>query len=291
MKDTMKKAVHILLVFLLIIIGLNLLSAMVVNSVDADKIYPGQTGSVKISVENTLSDDVEDVSLALVLANTAFSTEGSSEKSVDAIDSDDEESFSFVIKSASSTKPGDYNIPYTLTYYVEAYNGTMIPSVKTGTFGVTVVAKTELEYDTVTENNILNQKGKTSVKITNKGLGDIGFVSVKIISSSGLEVIGSNNQYIGTVRSDDSETASFDVIYKAESAQITAEITYKDSENNDNSQTVVLPVKVYTPEKALELGLIQKNYTWIYVLVIVVLIVLYIIYRRIKKAKKKNGLK
>lgn len=286
-----KKIPSILGIAIMILLGLNIASAMVVDSVTTDKIYPGQTGEVRMTIENTLSDDAEDVSVSLNLANTDFSTEGSSEKSVDKIDTDDEENFKFILKAASNTKPGSYNIPYTITYYTEGFNGTLVPFVKTGTFGVTVIAQTELQYDALTENNIIGQKGKASVKITNKGLGDLGFVSVKVLSQNGMELVGTNNEYIGTIRSDDSETANFDVVYKAENAQLTVEVTYKDSENNEKTETVILPIKVYTQEKALELGIIQKSNTLLYVGIIILLLVIYIIYRRVKKAKKKNGLR
>ncbi|VVB80236.1 Uncharacterised protein [uncultured archaeon] len=286
-----KNSLVILSFAAIILLGLNIASAMVVNSVTSDKIYPGQSGQVSMKVENTLSVDAQDVSISLNLANTGFSTEGSSEKSVDHIDNEDEENFKFILKAAPNTKTGDYNIPYTLTYYLEGLNGTLIPSIKTGTFGITVIAQTELQYDILTENNIIGQKGKATVQITNKGLGDIGFASVRILSENGVELIGLDNQYIGTVRSDDSGTATFDVVYKSENAQVTAEITYKDSENNAQTETVVLPIKAYTPERALELGLVQKNYTWVYVTIIIVLIIIYIIYKRVKKAKKKNGLR
>ncbi len=272
----------LLTVALAVLISLSFASAVVVNSVTQDDLYPGQSANLKVSIKNIFSYEVEQVSLILNLDKTLFTSVGSSEDSQDSIRDDDSESFNYELKAPSSIKPGDYNIPYTINYLDDNED----KQIKSGSIGITVKAKTELGYGVELQNNIINTKGKLSFKIVNSGLGDIGFVKVKIVSNNGFEILGSSEDYIGTVSSDDFETASFDVLYKSTSASLTAIVNYKDFENVDQTQTVTLPVKVYTQEKALELGLISKSKTGLYVTVILVLLVVWFIYRKMKKSRK-----
>jgi hypothetical protein len=267
------------IVFLL---SLSLASAVIVDSVSQDKLFPGESASISVKVKNTLTDDVDDVSVVLNLDNTQFTSIGGAEDSEEEIDEDDEEGFSFELKAPANLAPGDYNIPYTITYTFKDNE-----SVKTGSFGITVGAETELSYGIETEKNIVGEKGSVSVKIVNSGLGDIGFMNVRVLSATGFEILSTQEDYIGTVRSDDFETATFDVAFKKTNAVLTVQIKYKDFDNNEATKTVTLPFTVYSRERALELGLIQKSNTWIYG-VVIGLVILWFIWRKWRKARKKK---
>ena len=267
------------IVFLL---SLSLASAVIVDSVSQDNLFPGESAGITVRIKNTLTDDVDDVSMVLNLGTTLFTSVGGTEDSEEEIDEDDEESFSFELKAPANMAPGDYNIPYSITYTLGDNEST-----KTGSFGVTVGAETELSYGIETEKNIVGEKGSISVKIVNSGLGDVGFMNVKVISSTGFEILSPQEEYIGTVRSDDFETATFDVAFKKKNAALTVQIKYKDFDNNEEIKTVTLPFTVYSREKALELGLIQKSRTWVYGVVIGV-VILWFIWRKWRKARKKK---
>jgi len=272
----------IILSIFALLLSLSLVSALVIESVDINKVFPGQTTDLTIGIKNNLDDDVEDVSLVLNLDGTLFTTSGSSEDSEDEIREDKKRNFNFVLKISSTIAPGDYNIPYELTY-TDADDEKIL---KTGSFGVTVSAETELSYSVELDNNIVDEKGKLSIKVINSGLGDIGFVYVKVISTNGFEILSTNEEYIGNVGSDDFELATFDVLFKETSASLTAQITYKDFDNNQETKTAFLPINVHSREKALELGLIKKDNRLIYSGVAVGVVLIWFIYRRIKKKNK-----
>ena len=97
----------------------------------------------------------------------------------------------------------------------------------------------------------------------------------------------SNNEvYIGNVNSDDFETASFDVIFNRQSSSFSANVEYRDFDNQIISKAVNLDIKVYTQEEALQLGLIKKSYTVFYVLIIVLVVVIWLVYKRIQKVRR-----
>jgi hypothetical protein len=275
---------RILLTIFALFISFSFISAL---SVDADyaSIYPGEEGKVSVELNNNNNFDIEFVSMALNLGTLPFITVGSSEKNVGEINEDDEESVTFTIKPSTDITPGDYEIPYTLKY---TNVDTGISTTKTGSFGLRVNAKTELAFSVESKNNVINQKGKITLKIINKGLGEIKFISVQVFPQ-GYDLLSTDTVYIGNIASDDSDTASFDVFFSTLSPSVYAKITYKDLDNQDQFKTINLPLNVYTQEKALELGIIQKNNTFIYVITAIVIILAWIVYRKIKKRNKKNG--
>lgn len=278
----MENKAIILVVFasLFLFLSLAFSSALVLESVDADVLAPGSEGSIDISIKNNLNDDIEQVSLSLDFTNLPFTSVGSSEDNVDDINEDDSEDFHFKIKAANDAKPGFYNIPYAITYKNQS-------TPQKGTIGLRVSAKTELDYSVSTENPIVGQQGKISLKIINKGLGDARFVSVKIMPGD-YTVLSDEQDYIGTVSSDDFETATFDVLFKKENADLNAVVEYRDLDNNKINKDINLPLEVYSEQRATELGIIKKNNTWLYIIPIVLVIAIWLVWRAIRKRKRLN---
>jgi len=281
----MKKQTNLtILSIIFLVVILNLASALVVD-VDYITIYPGGEGSIKIEVENNFDYDIEDVSIALILDEVPFTSIGSSEKDLDDLDEDDDDTKTFILKASTDIVPGDYNIPYIIKY-INAEDSNATSEEKTGSFGLRVSAKTEIDFSVETKDAIVGQQGKISLKIINKGLGNVKFVSIQIFPQ-GYELISVDKIYVGTINSDDSDYASFDVVFKSTNPTISATIGYKDFDNNPKTETINIPINVYTREKALELGLIKEP-NYIPYIVIGIVIISWIIYRKIKKRRKKN---
>ena len=259
---------------------------MTISNVNQGEHFPGEESNLDITIRNTINEDVEDVSLNLVFTNLPFIPIGGSERSTDKIKEDKEKTFSFTIKSSQDIAPGNYNIPYTLGYT----NSNSEKIIKQGSIGVVVSANTELKISTELENNVLGQKGKITLKIVNSGFGDIKFVNVKI-NPSGYTILSSSSNYIGNIASDDFETSSFDVIFNEDKAKLIGVIEYKDFNNNDKTEIIDIPLKVYTKEEAINLGVIQNSKTPIYIGIVVILIILFFIYRTIRKRLRKNNKK
>ena len=273
--------------FLLVVLTANLVSALVVDA-NYVTMYAGEQKSVSLQIDNNENFDIEDVSVSLVLDKLPFSAVGSSEKDVDDLNEGDDDSVSFTLRASNDITPGDYNIPYVVKYKNADEDGINASLQKTGTFGLRVTAKTELSFTAETEKNVINEKGKVSLKIINSGLGEIRFVNVKI-NPQGFTLLSSNEEYIGTVASDDFETSSFDVIFNSGNANLNAQVTYKDFDNKEQTENVNIPLKVYTRDEALKLGIIQKSNTMLYSGIVVAAILIWFIYRKIRKARKNKN--
>jgi len=259
-------------------------SAVVVDA-DYVTIYPGQSGKVSVKIDNNENFDIERVSLALDLSNVPFASVGSSEKNIDDIRENDDDSLSFTLVASTDIIPGDYEIPYTLTYLNADDNNQSFE--KQGSFGVRVSAKTDLDFSAEVDGNaILGDQGSFSIDVINRGLGEVKSVSVQVFPN-GYELLSAEKVFIGTISADDDDTANFDVIYNTASPTVTAKITYKDFDNKDQTQTVSIPLKVYTKEQALDLGIISKPSYTLYI-VVAILIVAFFIYRTLKKRRRKK---
>ena len=271
--------------FFLLVLTIGFAAGIIVD-VDYITIYPGESGKVTLNVENNENFDIKDVSLALDLSDLLFTTIGSSEKDVDDIDEDHDEKVSFNLRASIDIIPRDYNIPYILKYYVDAGNGSEGFN-KTGTFGLRVSAETDLDFVVdVQDNAIVGEEGEISLEIINKGLGEIKSVSVQIFPQ-GFELLSKDKIFVGTIDADDSDSATFDVIYKTTNPILSAKVEYKDFDNKDQTETINLSFKVYTKEKALELGILQRPNYLVY-LIIGILVIAFIIHRILKKRKRKN---
>lgn len=287
--NTMNKYKLILITLAFIFLSLHLVSAVVVDA-NYITIYPGEQGKVTLNLENNENFDIESISVSLVFDGLPFSVVGSSEKSIDDINEDDDDDVAFTIKASSDIAPGDYNIPYTIKY---TNSDTDADLDKEGSFGLRVSAKTQVDFSIEAKGNeidsaIVGKEGKINLEIINKGLGDLKSVNVKI-TPQGFELLSKDNIFIGTVNADDTDLASYDVIYKSTNPKLVAEITYKDFDNKDQTQQVEIPFKVYTQEQALQLGLIKKSNSVIYFIILIVLIIVWSVWRKMRKSKKKNG--
>ncbi|MFH1310947.1 MAG: hypothetical protein ABIH65_00915 [Nanoarchaeota archaeon] len=270
---------------ILLVFALNLTSAVIVN-VNYVTLYSGEEGKISLEIENNENFDIEDISINLILEDLPFTAIGTSQKDIDNLDEDDDDSVTFTIKPSTDIIPGDYSIPY-LIKYVNA-DDNLENFTKTGSFGIRVSAKTDLDFSVETrETAILGKEGELSLNIINLGLGEIKSVSVQIFPQ-GFTLLSVDKIFIGTIDADDSDTATFDVIYTNQNPQLSAKISYKDFDNNDQIEIVNLPFKVYTEKQALELGLIQRNNTIQYILIVFVLSIIWYIWRKIRKRRKQK---
>jgi len=264
---------------LFLIVFTSLGSAAIVTDVSTQDLFPGSEATIRVEVENILDRDINDISLSLDFTGLPITPIGSSEDGVDEIEEEEEEDFIFRVRADNSISPGDYQIPYTLKYD----DGDQ--KERSGTIGIRVIGNAEISFSVSEESPVVGEEGKVTLKVINRGFADAKFVSVRIVPD-GFTLLSESEVYIGTVDSDDFETANFDVIFNKENARLIALVTYKDFDNRDIEESVNLGLDVKSREKAIELGLIDKNNTLLYLGIVVVIIVLWFLYRTIKKRRR-----
>lgn len=259
---------------------INVTSALTVNSATADTISPGKEGTLTIVLKNTFNHDVEEVTLSLDLTGLPLTTIGSSSETQDEIQEDERETFVFTLRADTNAKAGDYKIPYTITYK----NSSSTIPLK-GTIGIRISAKPEISYVVSADTPVIGSKGKINLKIINKGLGEARFATIKI-EPTGYILLSDSEVYIGSINSDDFETASFDVIFKSKNAQLSGSLEYSDLEGKKYFTPLDSSLKVYTQDEAVKQGIIKKSNVGMYIGIIVLIIVIWLVWRAIAKRRR-----
>ncbi len=279
----MKRILKILIGFLLpLLVFTSLTYALSVDSVTVDRVSPGEDGIIKVNVENDGNNDIDFLSFNMDFPEDKIIPIGSSGASLNELKEDDDETFAFKFKVANDLPAGTYSISYLINY--EENNA---KREQKGTIGIVVSAEPELEVTADIEMPVMGQQTILNIRIVNKGLADARFVSLSI-DSEGITLLSEKSEYVGTIDSDDFETAAFDIIPNTRRPNLEVRIQYKDFDNNPQTMSVSLPLRVYTKEEALNLGLINRNNTMVYTIAVVVLLLIGYFWRRARKRKKQK---
>lgn len=266
---------------------LSLASALTISSVSTSpsEIAPGESADVVIRIENDADNDIEDVSVSLDLTEVPFAPfDSSSEQSFDEILEDKSKEVEFEIVALSDASSGVYKIPVKITYTEDTQLKT-----KSSLISLTVSSKPILGASVEDGLILKGQESEVTIKVVNKGLSDVEFLEVELGSSNYYSLLSQGNVYVGDIDSNDFDTVTFNLFFKENapsSVSLPVTIIYKDALNKEYKEDFSPNLRVYTTEKAIELGLIKPNNTTYYILGVVVLIIIWIIYRRIKKRRK-----
>jgi len=268
--------------FLAVCLVISSVSAISVDRFDNVNLVPGGEGRISVEVKNTLDYDIINVVLDLDLKNLPFIALSGSSDSVDEIREGDEKGFSFQLRASTSGVAGDYSIPYTLEYLD---TNTDKVEKQTGTIGVTIEADPEFDISVNVDKPVVGENAIVTLKIINNGLADARFVSVET-RAKGYTLLSDGKQYIGTVSSDDFETVNFDVKFTSDEPRFSATVTYRDFDNREKSFEIDESINLYSREKAIELGIISKSNTFLYIIIIVLLIVVFFVWRYAAKRRR-----
>lgn len=302
----MKTKLLILTLGILVLLSLASIQALVIDSVSMypSEIAPGETARITIGIENDGKEDVTNVAVVLDLTGIIESDigapiildipfapyESSSEHSFDEIEEDETDYAEFEIIALSNAKSGVYKIPLKISYYDKEGK----KHEKDSLIGITVNSEPVIGVN-IEEGLLLKpQENEIDIKVINKGLSDVRFLEVEIGTSTYFNILSPKQVYIGDIDSDDFDTADFKIYFKSNAPStltLPISVTYKDAVNNKYTEDFDVEVKVYTKDKAIELGLLERNNTRLYVGVVVGLIIIWIIYRKIKKRRKLKRMK
>ncbi len=257
-------------------------AVLVVDSykVTPSPVVPGQTATVELELRNAGRLAVKNVDVSIDLTDEKFSTIGTGTKQrVSYIGIGATEKVTFQLASDTSTEVKVYNIPVSLAYEDERN------TAYTDTAKISLVVNAKPEISLTVDSTKFEKKtvpGTVSLKVVNKGVVNLKYVTVRLTQTSDYDVLSpSNEAYVGNLDSDDFETVDFTIKPLVESPRLSVQLEFKDPYNLDFSQQYDLPLRIIT---AKELG--QKKTPWV-AIVVGVLVVIGIIYWW-RKGKKKR---
>ncbi len=248
--------------------------------VNPSQIVPGQIVDVKLKLRNAGRIAVKNVDASIDLVDGKFSTIGmGAMKRIDFIGAGETEELTFKLASDTSTEVKVYNIPVSLSYQDER-NKVLSSTAK---ISLVVNAKPELSL-TIDSTKFDSKKvpGTVSLKVVNKGVVNLKYVTVRLVQTPDYEILSTSNEaYVGNLDSDDFETVDFTVKPLVASPRLSVQLEFKDPYNVDFSQQYDLPLRIITEK---ELG--KEGFPWGKV-VVVLLIIGGIVYWYFKRKKKR----
>jgi len=257
-------------------------AVLVVDSykVTPSPVIPGQTVIVELELRNAGRLAVKNVDVSIDLTDEKFSTIGTGTKQrVSYIGIGETEKVTFQLASDTSTEVKVYNIPVTFAYEDERN------TAYTDTAKISLVVNAKPEISLTVDSTKFDSKkvpGTVSLKVVNKGVVNLKYMTVRLVQTDQYEVLSpSNEAYVGNLDSDDFETVDFTVKPLVDGPRLSVQLEFKDPYNMDFSQQYDLPLRIIT---AKELG--QKKTPWV-AIVVGLLVVAGIIYWW-RKGKKKR---
>ena len=251
-----------------------------------NRIPPGATGTISVTIKNSANSPVRDVKIKLNVNDSTFSPIGSGvEKLVGVVLGGEEKTLEFTLSPLATADSKTYSMPVDISYKDEL--GTVY---STRDYIGVVVGETpsllvEISSSEITKPNTV---GTVEFKIINNGLGDVKFLNVVVAQNGGAyEIASEPSIYVGTLAGDDSETVDYKIyVGNAQgNVQIPLTLTYRDSNNQEYSQTINTQLRIYTPEELAKFGMANDG-TNIWLILIGVAIVGYAAYTYWWKKRK-----
>jgi len=213
-------------------------------------IVPGQSVNLELTLRNSGRIDVKNVDVSIDLEDGTFSTLGSGAKQrIDSIPAGESETITIKLASDTSTEVKVYSVPVTLSYQ-DTRNKQYDDAAK---ISLVVNAQPELSL-TIDNTDFADKKtpGKATIKIVNKGVVNLKYVTITLGEHPSYEILSSSNEnYVGNLDSDDFETAEFTIKPLVETPLLLVKVDFKDPYNVDYSKTYEMPLRIIT---AADLG-------------------------------------
>jgi hypothetical protein len=245
---------------------------------------------VTLKLDLTFSNFLDKTTLTATDSVTAFNAlpfapiGSSSEQKIYTLGPGEEKTFTYNLIAFPSALSQVYKVPIEINYYDELNT----QYTKNDIIGVVVGSKPDISVLVDSTDMVAGAKsGKVTVKFVNKGVTGIKFLDVKLDSGTDFDVTSANEVYIGTVDSDDYETADYSLFLKAPATsqkQITLPVhaQFRDANNNLYNETYNLQLKVINSQENGS----AKSPVGTIVIILIVVGVVYFFWRRGRKKAK-----
>ncbi|MDK2849676.1 MAG: hypothetical protein PWP03_232 [Candidatus Woesearchaeota archaeon] len=190
-----------------------------------EEIVPGKEFKLKVYLSNSDKSAIRNLKVSLDLDNLPFSPlKSSNSKTFDLLEANEQVAAEFNLIADASTSPGVYKIPLTLQY--EDVLGNTFTSTQLIGVLLNDVLDNNIEPIIGNANLLLNKESDIDIKFVNKGLSDVKSLIVELLDSPDYDIVGSNKEYIGSIKGDDYDSADFTIVPK-KSGKITLKIKYQ----------------------------------------------------------------
>ncbi len=243
---------------------------------------PGSEGKIVLTLKNSGSKTF--YSVKTVLSSDVLSFKNNVVEK-DFLKPGDEETFVTDAIIKPTVVPGVYAVSINLEFYDENYN--LIK--KSYSSNIKVFEKPD--YFLTLEDGDLKTKGKGKivVSISNVGSEKLKYLVLKLNSNEEYyDILSPDEIYIGNLDSDDYETGEFEVYVKKDGViPFNVSVIFKDSFGNLYYENKILNYEVYNFRTAEKYGFYKRNYSFIFLLLLVLFSIPIVFFRRKKGPLRK----
>ena len=279
------KRILLILIFLILMYAVNgqVIDLQMLNQ-DPDPVRAGDIVEVRFKVENKWENTRYPVIVEIVPEYPFSLYSGSKEAILGILEADPLKkniaTASFKLLADNNARSGDNGIKVKLKIgeTVRVYEDTFFIDVKSERIKLRPYIRSS---DIVTGGS----KGTISLEMANAGGYDIEFLELELLESDDYKLLSTSNYvYIGNLDSDDTESEEFEIYVSenVEKVKVPLRLGYEvnDYEYDEKHELIL---ELLSKEEAEKIGLIRRNYTWIFVLGLVGLVIFYFIIRKIRK--------
>jgi hypothetical protein len=254
--------------------------------VEPEEIAPGKTASITLVLENNADSLLKNVKIKLgvvtqiTTTTTVTTTEipltpigSANEKSVGNIGPHTQKNITFDVIADSDAVSKIYKLPLIISY--NDFAGTNY----TQTYYTSIIIGEKPDISPSIESSEIissNSVGKVSIKFTNKGASDIKLLNAMLLQSESYEILSPDQVYVGNIDSDDYESAEFNIYAKRTSAkvvQLPLRLEYRDSNNKEIKQDVILQLRLYSGSEAKRFGLVKASSPLSSIIILLIILV------------------
>jgi len=225
-----------------------------------------------------------DLKLDLSDASVPFIPLGSTtQKTLTALNKGSSSELLFEISVDPEAEPGVYKIPLTINYDDAFENSYTIDTLT----GIKVSTLPEIQIG-IEKNEVMQalSAGNVVVKLSNTGLADLKFLTLKLQPSEDYNIMSNPQVYIGNLESDDYETAEFKILAKSrEELNLKLLLTYRDAFNSEHESEEFVNVASYGGLSVMQLVLKQGGGLFKLVFYIALIAFIYIAFKEWRKTK------
>ena len=259
-----------------------------VASIDTipEEIFPGDEAQIKLKLTNTLPVLMKNVDLNFDFSGSDVPftpLRGTTQRTLTALNKGSSIELLFDVAVEADAEPKVYKVPLTIDYSDEFENAYTIETL-TG-IKVSTLPEIQLEIDKTDVKQAMTG-GEVVVKLSNTGLADLKFLSVKLQPSEDYNIMSSPQVYIGNLESDDYETAKFNIYAKSKKElNLKLLLTYRDSFNNEHEAEEILTVSSYRGLSVAQLILNQGSGLINLIFYIILISFVYIAFKEWRRSK------
>ncbi len=260
-------------------------TSLIVNGIDfPERVPPGSTHTMDIELENLANGYFRNIDVNANIEDEDLTTIGSSRERVSLIDPLSTETVSFDINVDEDADNGVYRVPLDFRYQNEVGDEIEV----TQTTGLVVGGQPTLDVG-IEETDIRTAGVRDTVtfNIINKGDGQASFVDFHLEESEDYDVISENSEYLGSMISDDYQTAEFEVYVEdgIETLEFPVTLEYQNEQGERTNQTVNVERRLFTSDELDRYGLSDRGSNIAVIAVVLVLLAGGVYYWRKRKSK------